>query len=47
MTTHDDAIRKALGSTPRPSPAGPFASAMAFAWRGMLKVKHVPEQLST
>ena len=33
------------GSTPRPSPAGPFASAMAFAWRGMLKVKHVPEQL--
>ena len=45
MTTHDDAIRKALGSTPRPSPAGPFASAMAFAWRGMLKVKHVPEQL--
>ena len=45
MTTHDDAIRKALGSTPRPEPAGPFASAMAFAWRGMLKVKHVPEQL--
>ena len=23
MTTHDDAIRKALGSTPRPAPAGP------------------------
>src|SRR4051794_32509420 len=45
MTTHEDAIRKALGSTPRPEPAGPFASAMAFAWRGMLKVKHVPEQL--
>jgi len=45
MTTHDDAIRKALGSTPHPEPAGPFASAMAFAWRGMLKVKHVPEQL--
>jgi ABC-2 type transport system permease protein len=45
MTTHDDAIRKALASTPRPEPAGPVASAMAFAWRGMLKVKHVPEQL--
>jgi ABC-2 type transport system permease protein len=45
MTTRDDAIRKALASTPRPAPAGPAAAAMAFAWRGMLKVKHVPEQL--
>jgi ABC-2 type transport system permease protein len=53
MTTHEDtirltepdAIRNALSSTPRPAPAGPFASSMAFAWRGMLKVKHVPEQL--
>ena len=45
---HDHARRRdpqGAGSTPRPSPAGPFASAMAFAWRGMLKVKHVPEQL--
>jgi ABC-2 type transport system permease protein len=45
MTTHDDAIRKALHDAPRPEPAGPAAAAMAFAWRGMLKVKHVPEQL--
>jgi ABC-2 type transport system permease protein len=53
MTTHEDtvrltepdAIRNALSSTPRPEPAGPVASSMAFAWRGMLKVKHVPEQL--
>jgi ABC-2 type transport system permease protein len=45
MTTHDDAIRNALTSAPRPEPAGIVASTMAFAWRGMLKVKHVPEQL--
>jgi ABC-2 type transport system permease protein len=45
MTTHDDAIRNAVASTPRPAPAGPVASALAFGWRGMLKVKHVPEQL--
>jgi ABC-2 type transport system permease protein len=29
----------------RPSPAGPVAAALAFAWRSVLKVKHVPEQL--
>ena len=39
------ALRKALASTPRPPRAGASAAAMAFAWRGMLKVKHVPEQL--
>jgi daunorubicin/doxorubicin transport system permease protein len=42
---NDEAIRKAVGSTPRPQPPGPVASALAFGWRGMLKVKHVPEQL--
>jgi ABC-2 type transport system permease protein len=45
MSVGDERIRTALSSTPRPEPAGPVASAMAFAWRGMLKVKHVPEQL--
>jgi len=44
-TSPDDAIRKAVASTPRPGPASPVASALAFGWRGMLKVKHVPEQL--
>jgi ABC-2 type transport system permease protein len=39
------ALRKALASTPRPPRATASAAAMAFAWRGMLKVKHVPEQL--
>jgi ABC-2 type transport system permease protein len=45
MTTDDVALRNALASTPRPPRASPFAAAMTFGWRGMLKVKHVPEQL--
>jgi ABC-2 type transport system permease protein len=39
------AIRAAISSTPRPPQAGPLSAALSFAWRGMLKVKHVPEQL--
>ena len=39
------AVRKAISSTSRPPAAGALAAAMTFAWRGMLKVKHVPEQL--
>jgi ABC-2 type transport system permease protein len=39
------AVRRAISSTPRPEPAGPLSSALTFGWRGMLKVKHVPEQL--
>ena len=39
------ALREALASTPRPPRAGAVSAAMTFGWRGMLKVKHVPEQL--
>ena len=39
------AIRKALSTTPRPPRAGARSAVLAFGWRGMLKVKHVPEQL--
>jgi ABC-2 type transport system permease protein len=39
------ALRKALASTPRPPRASAFSTAVTFGWRGMLKVKHVPEQL--
>ena len=39
------AVRRAISSTARPSPAGPLSAALTFGWRGMLKVKHVPEQL--
>ena len=40
-----EAVRKALSSTPRPSRASALSATVTFGWRGMLKVKHVPEQL--
>jgi ABC-2 type transport system permease protein len=48
--THADAVMEqalhsALSSSARPPRPGPFTTAMAFGWRGMLKIKHVPEQL--
>jgi ABC-2 type transport system permease protein len=39
------ALRKALATTQRPAPASALSAALTFGWRGMLKVKHVPEQL--
>ncbi|CAN5133937.1 ABC transporter permease [soil metagenome] len=39
------AVRRAISSSPRPPKAGPLSAAVTFGWRGMLKVKHVPEQL--
>jgi ABC-2 type transport system permease protein len=39
------ALSKALSSTPRPPRASAVSAALTFGWRGMLKVKHVPEQL--
>ena len=44
-TSEDSALRKALASTPRPPRPSPASQALTFGWRGMLKVKHVPEQL--
>ena len=41
----DAALRQALSSTPRPPRASALSAALTFGWRGMLKVKHVPEQL--
>ncbi len=41
----DLALRRALVSTPRPPRASPLSAALTFGWRGMLKIKHVPEQL--
>ncbi len=38
-------LRKAIASTERPSRPGPVSVTLTFGWRGMLKVKHVPEQL--
>ena len=39
------AVRQALSSQPRPPRPSALSNALAFGWRGMLKVKHVPEQL--
>ena len=39
------AVRKAIASTERPPRPSVVSAALTFAWRGMLKVKHVPEQL--
>jgi ABC-2 type transport system permease protein len=39
------AVRKAISSTERPPLADARTAAIAFGWRGMLKIKHVPEQL--
>jgi ABC-2 type transport system permease protein len=41
----EELLRKALSSTPRPPRASAVSAALTFGWRGMLKVKHVPEQL--
>ena len=45
MSTEDAALRKALSANPRPPRASAGSAALTFGWRGMLKVKHVPEQL--
>jgi ABC-2 type transport system permease protein len=39
------AVRRALSSRQRPPRPSALSNALAFGWRGMLKVKHVPEQL--
>jgi ABC-2 type transport system permease protein len=44
-TTNQVAVRNAIASTSRPPKASALSAALTFGWRGMLKVKHVPEQL--
>jgi ABC-2 type transport system permease protein len=41
----DAALRQALTSRERPARARALSASLTFGWRGMLKVKHVPEQL--
>jgi ABC-2 type transport system permease protein len=45
MSIESDTLRNALATTPRPPRASATTAALAFGWRGMLKVRHVPEQL--
>ncbi|MGH3361877.1 MAG: ABC transporter permease [Nocardioides sp.] len=40
-----EAVRRALSTAPRPPGASALSASLTFGWRGMLKVKHVPEQL--
>ncbi len=40
-----EAVRKAIAAGPRPPRANALSAVTAFGWRGMLKIKHVPEQL--
>jgi ABC-2 type transport system permease protein len=44
-TVEATALRKALASGDRPARPSALSAALTFGWRGMLKVKHVPEQL--
>ena len=41
----EEAIHKALASGTRPPRPGALSACLTFGWRGMLKIRHVPEQL--
>jgi ABC-2 type transport system permease protein len=41
----EDVLRATLSAGPRPVPPSPLAASLAFGWRAMLKIKHVPMQL--
>ena len=52
MTTTDitpvlteETLRSALSTRVRPARPSPLAASLSFAWRAMLKIKHVPMQL--
>jgi ABC-2 type transport system permease protein len=40
------ALPTVLSSRPPATPANPVAASLAFSWRALLKIKHVPEQLA-
>jgi ABC-2 type transport system permease protein len=41
----EEALLTAIASTARPEPPTSLQASMTFAWRAMLKIKHVPMQL--
>jgi daunorubicin/doxorubicin transport system permease protein len=41
----EKALHTALSTSARPPRPSPLSAALTFGWRGMLKIKHVPEQL--
>jgi ABC-2 type transport system permease protein len=44
-TADSAAVRRAIAATERPPRPGALSTALTFGWRGILKIKHVPEQL--
>jgi ABC-2 type transport system permease protein len=44
-TVSKDAVRAVLAAGERPQAPSPSQAAMTFAWRAVLKIKHVPMQL--
>jgi ABC-2 type transport system permease protein len=42
----DGTIRTALSARARPPRPGALSASRTFAWRALLKLKHVPEQLT-
>ncbi|MGH3473005.1 MAG: ABC transporter permease, partial [Nocardioidaceae bacterium] len=44
-TNPETALRSALARTRRPTQASALSASIAYGWRAMLKIKHVPEQL--
>ena len=41
----EEALRSALSDRRRPPQPSPLVASLAFGWRAMLKIKHVPLQL--
>lgn len=41
----NESLRAVLSAGARPEPASPLRATLTFGWRGLLKIKHVPEQL--
>jgi ABC-2 type transport system permease protein len=41
----EEALRSALSTRSRPPRPSPLSASLSFAWRAMLKIKHVPMQL--
>jgi ABC-2 type transport system permease protein len=46
LTTSDDRLHSSLVSGTRPPRPGALSASLTFAWRALLKIKHVPEQMA-
>ena len=44
-TPAEEALRAAISATPRPARPSAISACLTFGRRGILKIKHVPEQL--